>query len=127
MRRPPLFYRRSKGARPRPGVRSFGIGRAPGGASEPQQPRELRSIEADHDLLPVPYDGHGRGHRPQALELRHRLLVFGYVPDGGLDALLAEELLRPVAEQSARLLHVQNHVFLGHPVLLSDPRSGDCP
>ena len=77
-----------------------------------QGPFQLLPVEADHHFLAgfATDDGDGCGHRPHALELRHGLLVLGYVPDGGLHALLAEELLRPVAEQSAGLLHEQHDI-----------------
>lgn len=61
---------------------------------------QLRPVETDHYLLvdSAPDHGDRRGHRPHALQFDQSFFVHGYVSDGERDALLTEELLRPVAE-----------------------------
>ena len=68
-----------------------------------------RPVEADHYFLVgfAPDHGDRRGHRPHALQLGQCARVLGYVSGGERNALLAEELLRSVAEQSAGFLHEQ--------------------
>jgi hypothetical protein len=87
---------------------------APGDDLKPQNPFKPRPVEADyHCLLASFVDDHGDGrrHRPHALQFGQSALVFDYVPHGELDAVLTKELLRPVAEQSAGLLHEHYDIY----------------
>jgi hypothetical protein len=79
---------------------------------ESYQPLQLLPVEPNHYLLTAD-DSNRRGHSPNPLQLSKSLLVLSDVSGDELYALLTEELLRPSAEQSARL-NVQNHVFPIH-------------